>query len=243
MATQPRVSYAQGELSHQQNNSNTAKIEIEEIRKRCVRVVSGDSSYEEFHAIGFDYGPSFRVIQELSYNQNEVLACLALPAGHAGELKDFVLHPSLLDGALQSGLWLMDRRTLAQSRYLPFAIGEIEIRKALTPVCYVHVTETSRQTHLRKFNICILDEAGNVCVEIRDYAAKAQHKTANHELRSTQTLHPFEGRSRIFTATISDDVIGDVFRKVEAGELDVTKAHLLIQQLATSPALANLATQ
>ena len=72
----------------------------------------------------------------------------------------------------------MDRQTLAETRYLPFAIAEVQIREALPPVCYVHVRESIRKTHLRKFNIRILDESGKVLVEIIDYTAKAQSQTA-----------------------------------------------------------------
>ncbi|HET9528579.1 MAG TPA: SDR family NAD(P)-dependent oxidoreductase [Pyrinomonadaceae bacterium] len=238
---QQRVSYAQGELTYRESSLASApdKVDIEEIRRRCAKVVSGDSCYEEFRTIGFDYGPSFRVIQELSYNENEVFACLALPSSRCAELKDFVLHPSLLDGALQSGLWLMDRQTLAETRYLPFAIAEVQIREALPPVCYVHVRESIRKTHLRKFNIRILDESGKVLVEIIDYTAKAQSQTAQRKVKLALTAHPFEGRSRMVPEMISDDVIR-VFRSVEAGELDVTRAHMMIQQLTTSPSVTTM---
>ena len=236
-----RVSYAQGELSYRQTNpdSNPERVDIEEISTRCTNVVSGDACYAEFRSIGFDYGPSFRVIQELSYNENEVLACLTLPASRSAELKDFVLHPSLLDGALQSGLWLMDKQILAESRYLPFAIAEVQIREPLPPVCYVHVRESIRKSHLRKFNIRILDEAGNVLVEIIDYAARAQTQGSVREVKLALTAHPFDGRTRMAPGMISEDVIG-VFRRVEAGELDVNRAQMLIQQLTTSPSVASM---
>jgi acyl transferase domain-containing protein len=238
--SQQRVSLAQGELIKRQNVTRD-RVDLDEIRNRCVRFVSGDSCYEEFRSHGFHYGPSFRVIQELSYNQNEVLACLALPAARSDELKQFVLHPSLLDGALQAGLWLIDRETLAESRYLPFAVAEVQINEpSLPPICYVHVSESSRKAHLRKFRVRILDESGNVLVELRDYAARAQRHTATREVTLELITHPFEGRTRMPARTISDDLIGDVFRKVEAGELDVNNAQLLIQQLATTPAFANV---
>ncbi|HEU4768535.1 MAG TPA: polyketide synthase dehydratase domain-containing protein, partial [Pyrinomonadaceae bacterium] len=236
-----RVSYAQGELSYRHTTPKSVpeKVDIDEIRSRCANVVSGDACYEEFRSIGFDYGPSFRVIQELSYNENEVLACLTLPASRSNELRDFVLHPSLLDGALQSGLWLMDKQALAESRYLPFAIGEVQIREPLPPVCYVHVQESIRKTHLRKFNIRILDETGNILVEIVDYATRAQTQAPVREVKVALTAHPFSGRSRMLPGMISEDVIG-VFRRVEAGDLDVNRAQMMIQQLTTSPSVTSM---
>ncbi|HYJ85578.1 MAG TPA: SDR family NAD(P)-dependent oxidoreductase, partial [Pyrinomonadaceae bacterium] len=232
---QQRVSYAQGELIYQRSNikSSPDRINIESIRERCVEVISGESCYEVFRSLGFDYGPSFRVVRELFYNEAEVLARLELPATRSHELQDFVLHPSLLDGALQSGLWLMDIETLAETRYLPFALSEVRIIEPLSPVCYVHVTASSRRSNLRKFNVSILDQSGKLLVEIIDYSAKAQRPPEAHVVKPAFTPHPFDGRGPMLPSLMSDEAIADLFQKVEAGHLDVTKAHQLIEQINT----------
>ena len=232
-----RVSHAQGEVIYERNDSSTDInsipdfIDIESIRGRCGTVISGESCYEVFHSLGFDYGPSFRVIQELVYSEREVLARLELPGSQRNGLKDFVLHPSLLDGALQSGLWLMDVETVSRTRYLPFALGEVRIAGSLSRVCYAHVTPSSRQANIRKFTVRLLDEAGRVLVLIKDYSARAQRQPLAREVKSAFTTPAFEARGELFLKINTDEAIADLFQKVEAGELDVAEALRLVEQL------------
>ena len=144
-----------------------------------------------------------------------------------------MLHPSLLDGALQSGLWLMDMETVAESRFLPFALGEVRIIENLSSSCYVHVTESSRQTNLRKFNVRILDASGHLLVEIIDYSARAQRQLQAPEVEPVFIAPKLESVKQT-SLGISDDALAALFERVGSGELEVGKAHRLIQQLETN---------
>ena len=63
--------------------------------------------------MGLDYGPAHRAIDVLHLGQDQVLARLCLPPSVAHTRERFVLHPSLMDGALQAaiGLYLDHRDT------------------------------------------------------------------------------------------------------------------------------------
>ena len=80
-------------------------IDIDALKKRCTKQQTREEIYAAFANTGLHYGPSFQVIDRLFSNETEALAELVLPT----PLQDgqFLLHPSLMDGALQSVLGLM----------------------------------------------------------------------------------------------------------------------------------------
>ena len=99
---------------------------------------------------------------------------LTLPRVLQQDLEQYVLHPSLLDGALQSVFGLFSLESDKQI-FLPFSMGEITIFKSLPATCYVHVeTQTSEtENTLLKFQLKIADTSGNICVLINDFVVRA----------------------------------------------------------------------
>ena len=69
------------------------------------------------------YGPTHRSVTQLYHSQDQVLAELTLPKSVEDTLKDYTLHPSLMDGALQASLALDDdlSSSLPKHLSLPFA--------------------------------------------------------------------------------------------------------------------------
>ncbi|MEH6633682.1 MAG: SDR family NAD(P)-dependent oxidoreductase, partial [Halopseudomonas aestusnigri] len=87
---------------------------------------SGAECYAIYSSIGVEYGPSFRVIEELSSGPDGVVARLRL--GSVAGDDGLELHPSLLDGALQASLGLA---TGDEGLSLPFGLESLEIHRAL----------------------------------------------------------------------------------------------------------------
>ena len=76
----------------------------EAVRSRCGRRTASRLFYERAGEMGFQYGPSFRQIDELVYSDREALAFLvSRDDGHG----DFRLHPGVLDAGLQALLMLV----------------------------------------------------------------------------------------------------------------------------------------
>ena len=150
-------------------------LEITTIIDRCRKVTGGEECYRLHREAGFRYGPGFKVIKELYSSPRESLSSLELPP--AAGFDRFVLHPSLLDGAIQTIVGLVfDAGIPAGILYLPFAVGEVEILGALSGRCYAHCTPVNENppgTGVGKFNITIADHSGTVLLKIKDYATKA----------------------------------------------------------------------
>src|SRR5579864_3632570 len=64
------------------------------------------SVYAACASMGMVYGPAFQSITALHRGSNQVLAQLQLPGSVAGKSADYVLHPSLMDSALQAAVGL-----------------------------------------------------------------------------------------------------------------------------------------
>ena len=103
-------------------------IDIESVKKRCPALKQEADVYRMFQAGGLTYGSSFRSIRELYSNGKEALSVLELPAECREGFGAFGLHPSLLDGALQTAAGLVAGADAEPFHLcLPFALGEVQI--------------------------------------------------------------------------------------------------------------------
>jgi hypothetical protein len=101
------------------------------------------------------------------------------------DFDQFILHPSLLDGALQTVAGLISGIE-SSTPYLPFAIDEIEIIRSLPQTCYAYVeySDSEKQNHkdVKRFNIQLLNEDGVVLVQVKNFYARALGKKHEREL-------------------------------------------------------------
>ena len=85
--------------------AQTPHLDLAALRAQCsLAALSAEQCYEVFRAIGIDYGPAHRAIETLHVGAGQVLAKLVLPDNMADSR--LVLHPSMLDGALQATIGL-----------------------------------------------------------------------------------------------------------------------------------------
>ena len=123
------------------------RIDLEDIERRCNRRILGkDECYRIFEGHGAHYGPSFQALKTISIGENELLARLALPPDLEQSAGDFLLHPSLLDGALQASIGLgLHAGQSSTTMGLPFALDELTIHRKLSHsmVAYVRYSHGS----------------------------------------------------------------------------------------------------
>jgi amino acid adenylation domain-containing protein len=138
--------------------------------------------YRGFDAMGLRYGPAHRVLQSLATGQGEsgarqVLAQLQLPAVMTRSVADFVLHPGLLDGALQACIGMapdQEGGAIGFGPALPFALESLEILAPCTSRMWVHVRSSPAAAgSMRALDLDLLDQDGALCVRLRGFAARA----------------------------------------------------------------------
>ncbi|WP_307841863.1 polyketide synthase [Streptomyces syringium] len=132
------------------------------VGKRLPRPFTGEELYAAMKRGGLEYGPAFRVLRDVHAGDSEVLAayrCEVPDGGYGG----YIVHPALLDGALQAGTPLMlDTRT----GYLPAGIDRVRHWARPAPQGLIHVRQRSRTTREVVWDIAVLGCDGAVAVEL-----------------------------------------------------------------------------
>ncbi|MGK5507745.1 SDR family NAD(P)-dependent oxidoreductase [Brevibacillus formosus] len=152
-----------------------------------------EQCYSIFHSIEMDYGSAHQAIDTLYVGEGKVLAKLTLPASISEMENPFVLHPSLMDSALQAsiGLMMVGEETPSADGHssrkpsLPFAMEEVEIHDKCTSSMWAYVRysdNSSADDKVQKLDIDLCDDQGTVCVRIKGYSMRVLEdgKQASH---------------------------------------------------------------
>jgi acyl transferase domain-containing protein len=78
------------------------RIPIQALKAQCGRPRRAADFYRKFSDYGLQYGPSFQTLQEIYINGAFALSKLKMPDHLKGDFDQFILHPSMIDGALQT---------------------------------------------------------------------------------------------------------------------------------------------
>jgi acyl transferase domain-containing protein/aryl carrier-like protein/SAM-dependent methyltransferase len=171
------IVHCQGQASFT-SASATIKLDIAGIKARTVaQELAGSGIYSDYRKRGLDYGPAFQGITAVFRGEGEVLACLRLPAACESGADDFLLHPCLMDGALQSAIALapqLDSRSSQPS--LPFELGSVRVLAGSQTqmLAWVrHCRGNRPKDGTVRLDIDLCDPEGNVCVQMRGFTSRA----------------------------------------------------------------------
>ena len=181
--------YSQGcaVIAAQDDRAETPALDLTTLRRQCDRrMLSADECYEAFKGLGLEYGPGLRGIETLYVGSDRVLARLRLPEAVVHTWDKYVLHPSLMDAALQATIGLMgtaERDHAAQTGagvragpVLPFALDALEIFAPCPPAMWalVRYSDGSGPSDtLSKLDIDLCDDQGYRCVSFRGLLCRA----------------------------------------------------------------------
>ncbi len=156
------------------------RCEIAALQEACgQRIMTKEECYEAFCGMGLEYGPGQQGLERIEAGQGQALARLFLPSVGtvpvAGSVRSgYVLSPGIMDAALQSVLGLSDGQGELKPA-LPFALEEMTVFGALAPSMWAHVRYSQGSTagdRIRKFDIDVCDEEGNIAVMIKGYSTR-----------------------------------------------------------------------
>ncbi len=182
-------------------------IDLKPIQARCSRSVAALEFYPMLERMGLSYGPYFRSVEWLQANDHEVLARLRLPVA-AREDAGYILHPSLIDGALQSLAMLLpdtEKTNGGFQTYLPFVLRSIQIFGELPDVIYSHAARSLESgasdgpDETRWFDVRLMDERGQVLVALDGVCLK-QLPAQLAAAASSQQVAIHSGPAKDYTA-------------------------------------------
>ncbi len=167
------IKHAEGVICKNIENNQPSEYALSEIIKTLGEVKIID--YRNIETDGVDGGPRFKNMKKIYMGVNEALAYLELPEVYAGDLKDYLLHPALMDSAVN-----MANHSIGNGLYLPLSFKKIKIWGTTPAVIYSYLRMRSvdvENPETAAFDITILDEAGKVLVEIEGFTIKKVHRT------------------------------------------------------------------
>ena len=175
-----RVVHSEGRLFFQKEDgysSDTGEnISIQALKDQCSSVQDGSILYEKFEQHGFCYGSTFRTIEEFYANDSFALSKLKITDELMADFDQYIIHPSLIDGALQTVVGLIGN-TLSGTPYLPFALDEVDIIRPITQTCYSLVEfagdDGLSQTEIKKFNVKLFNEQGKILLKLNNFYVRA----------------------------------------------------------------------
>jgi|HubBroStandDraft_1064217.scaffolds.fasta_scaffold00052_10 acyl transferase domain-containing protein/SAM-dependent methyltransferase/aryl carrier-like protein len=122
----------------------------------------GADLYDQFRRLGFEYGSSFRVIEQWASDGKEVIARLV--AGRPAP-DGWVLDPGLLDGAMQAAIGLaLAGEGLPSGTVIPIGVRRFTIYGTLGGACFAHV----RRNGDTSLTIRLVDDTGTVLAVLED---------------------------------------------------------------------------
>ncbi len=166
--------------------------DIEAIKRRCSGYQSKQDCYDLLGTRKLSYGDPLQAIAGFHYGDQEGLTELQLPASVSATFGDYLAHPSILDGAVQSIISLLafaNTPTQPGVPYVPFVLSELLIHKPLTRQAYAHLSlvESKKQRDdIKKINIDILSDSGEVLLQMKEFSFKAM--AAEQPLEAQQQL-------------------------------------------------------
>ncbi|WP_255298242.1 SDR family NAD(P)-dependent oxidoreductase [Brevibacillus dissolubilis] len=174
-------------VQHGEDSLHPQTLDLSALQAQCSRgTIDAEKCYEAFQKMGLAYGPSHQGIEKLYLGQQEVLAKLSLPSCIAATEEQYVLHPSLMDSALQAAVGLMldvDGEMVAGKPGVPFALQEVEILRPCTSDMWAWVRysqESTAQDQAAMLDIDICDAQGNLCVCLRGFTTRGFGGETSH---------------------------------------------------------------
>ena len=133
--------------------------------------------YATFEKMGLAYGPAHRGITAVYLGENQLLAELRLPKLIGEGREVYVLHPSLMDGALQASVGLlMGHDRIPEKPLAPFVLQSLRL---LSPcpnemLAWVRYSVGSQAgDNVVRLDIDLCDRDGHMCVQICGFASRA----------------------------------------------------------------------
>jgi acyl transferase domain-containing protein/acyl carrier protein/SAM-dependent methyltransferase len=164
--------------------SSAPVVDIATIRISCDRrVLTSKDYYDVFNLMGLSYGESYLCIERAFVGEDQILAQLRLPpsveAMEPGNLdaSGFLLHPSLLDSALQASIGFeigveRDPQARGEQRSLMlFALDSIEIFGRCSSQMWVWICRDRRQLN-HKLNVDLCDPSGRVVARMQGVTSR-----------------------------------------------------------------------
>ena len=158
----------------------TPPLDLEAVRSRCQRTLSGAEFYANIWVQGPDAGASFRWIDTIWQGDGEAVCRTELPA-LAEDISAYLLHPGLVEACFQLLRCCREFETAALLAngghlYVPFSIARVHFygRPSGQQLwCYAQIREPNRSDDQSVVgDLCLCDETGQAIAAIQGFTVR-----------------------------------------------------------------------
>ncbi|UII31931.1 SDR family NAD(P)-dependent oxidoreductase [Fulvivirga ulvae] len=196
-----------------------ARLDIDRLRAQMQHgTIEPDTVYDAFRQMGTDYGPAHQCVTAVYIGENQLLAHLSM---QQDSQHDYILHPAMMDCALQACIGLMlDLDDLPSSPLLPFALESVRVIAACTEEMHVwarYVQGSQPGDKLIKLDIDLCDQEGNVCVQMHGFSSRSLDGQIEHSTQKSISSRSYDDG---FYNNIIEKILNNELTVEEAAELD-----------------------
>src|ERR1051325_1905181 len=202
------------------NEEEASHVDVEQVKMETRQGGAAEPGriYARCAKVGLLYGPAMQGMSGVRRGEHEVLAEVRLPETVEKTWGEYVLHPSLLDSALQAAVALLGDE-LGGETQLPFALERVRIlgrspREVLAWARYESGSERAGNKGGRRGDIDVCDETGKVWVEVRGLSTRVVKRAEAGEGRVAK--RESESELECFVP-VWDAVVPEKRRKSESG--------------------------
>ena len=184
-----RVVYSRGRCVFLQSEApqQNSAIDLDRIRKEIIatgQVISVEQCYARFDESGLRYGPCHQGLREVLASQTQVLAKVSIPAEAMNSMDTFVLHPALMDSAIQSAIALSFCDTDDSTVLIPFALDRLLLLASPSQTMWVWLRfaeNSHKDDRVPKLDIDLVDQKGDIFLSLSGLASRRIDSTTVHD--------------------------------------------------------------
>lgn len=165
------IPHVTGTIEATQHSAST--MDLEALKESCgdKHVLFTEADHQK-HGGYLNFGKRWRNIREVMAGSDEGVAIIELPETYQADLDDYHLHPGMLDTATSFLLGFLNK----QKMFIPLSYESIAVYGKMPRCIYSYskyLDSRFPQEDLASFDIQIMDEFGNVIIDIRNYTVIA----------------------------------------------------------------------
>ncbi|XP_033752777.1 polyketide synthase-nonribosomal peptide synthetase hybrid himA-like [Pecten maximus] len=143
-------------------------VDVEAIRRRCTVRQSASQTYQNLKRLGFAYGNDLQILGDSIKSDDECLVQMTLSDAIFKNIDSTNLHPSILDGLLQTP-GVLNVKVNFGTTLLPGGIESIIIRQPPERNMLAFASLVSQTKEKIQYNALLLTEDGRVIAEVRNF--------------------------------------------------------------------------
>ncbi len=144
--------------------------DLTKLQARCPKEISSENIYRALEQSGLRYGTAFRTIQAAWSGEGESLVRLRLSQDLLQEAPQYGIHPTLLDGCLQTVA--VARTELGNGLFLPISVDRFQLRQTGITELWVHTKIVASSDEAFSANIAAIDAKGALVARLTGLQAK-----------------------------------------------------------------------